>query len=133
MANLLRNAIITPDGTFLQSWSRHDIQFHKDKTNGKRYMVDGGLSYLRRSANGDEVEASVYDDQPHERARNFAKWGTYGKTGQEKLKFITVAEMETDHIAAVLDECEPAPGIKNVMMNEIKGRMAGKLERVVIK
>lgn len=131
MANLLRNAIITPDGTLLQSWTRHDIQFHEDKVSGKKYMVDGGLSYLRRSANGDEVEASVYDDQPHERARNFARWGTYGKTGQEKLKFISVAEMETSHIEAVLDECYPAPGIANVMENELKARKAGKMKRLI--
>ena len=65
MISLIRNAIKTPDGTILESTHRHDYKEHTD-ANGKTYMVDGGLEYVRCSAHGDEVHLSLYDDEPHD-------------------------------------------------------------------
>jgi len=48
--NILRNAIETPDGTFLHSKHTHDYKEYKDK-NGEFYMVDGGNMYFRGSVN----------------------------------------------------------------------------------
>jgi len=101
MSNLIRNAIQTPDGTILESFSRHDYKEYTD-SNGKTYMVDGGLDYLRRNVHHDQVDLSLYDDQPHEVQREVLKWGTYGINGDQPLQYKTIAKMETGHLEAVL-------------------------------
>lgn len=118
---LIRNAIQTPDGTILQSRHRHDYVTHTDK-NGKTYMVDGGLDYVRRSANGDEIDLCLYDDEPHEVQREVVTWGTYGKDGNQPLQYKAIKDMETDHIKAVLNECRPSPVIKECMEKELEYR-----------
>ena len=51
--SILSNRMRTPDGTILESKHRHDYVTHLD-ANGREYMLDGGLDYVRGSANGDE-------------------------------------------------------------------------------
>ena len=100
--NLILNAMRTPDGTVLQSRHRHDFITHTDE-NGKSYMVDGGLDYIRRSVHEDQVDLSLYDDQPHEVQRVVLTWGTYGINGDQPLSYIRIADMETGHLKAVLE------------------------------
>lgn len=119
--NLISNSLVTPDGTIITSKSRHDYVTHTDK-NGKEYMVDGGLDYLRRSAHGDERDASAYDDAPHELQRVLLEWGTYGKGGKEALRYVPIREMSTAHIKAVLRNCSPTAVIKNCMEKELRHR-----------
>lgn len=132
--NLIRNAIKTPDGTILESFHRHDYKTHTD-ANGKEYMVDGGLDYVRRSAWGDEIDLCVYVGQEgedgydaveveaHEVRRNILKWGSYGINGDQPLTFKTIARMECDHIRNVLDYCKNVdPIIKDCMIQELKYR-----------
>jgi hypothetical protein len=59
-AKLIKNCLETPDGTILQSRHRHDYHEYTD-ANGKNYMIDGGLSYVRCSAHGDEIHHHVWD------------------------------------------------------------------------
>lgn len=118
---LIYNAIRTPDGTILDSKHRHDYRTYLDK-NGKTYMVDGGLDYQRRSNNGDEVDMSLYDDQPHSTQRQVLRWGTYGKNGDQPVNYKTIAEMETDHLEAVLRECRPMYVLRVCMTEELKRR-----------
>mgnify|MGYP006148127103 FL=1 len=118
---LIRNAIRTPDGTVLETFARHDYKCYKD-ANGKEYIVDGGLEYIRRTIHEDQVDLSLYDDEPHEIQRDVMRWGTYGIDGTGALTFKKISEMETAHLEAVLDKCSPKPVIMNCMIEELKTR-----------
>lgn len=122
MSKLLYNALRTPDGTILESRNRHDYKTHTDK-NGKTYMVDGGLDYIRRNVHGDQVDLSVYDDDSHELIRKVLTWGSYGKNGDQPLTYIKLMDMETDHIQACLDNVPNMyPQIRVAMKNELEFR-----------
>lgn len=102
MRNLLVSAIITPDGTRLESRHRHDYKTHTD-ANGEEYMIDGGLDYVRRSVNKERaVDAFVYSDDTHEVIRESFKWGTYGKYGEQPLEMKLLKSLDTEHIEAIL-------------------------------
>lgn len=123
--NILNSRMRTPDGTILESKHRHDHVTHLD-ANGKEYMLDGGLSYVRSSANGDEEMLTVFDDAPHEILRDCVEWGTYGPEGNQTLTYIKISEMSSDH----LRKCVFAKGmmirasIKQTMRNELEYRDA---------
>jgi len=115
---LVVNALITPDGTRLQSYSHHDYKEYVD-ANGKTYMVDGGLSYQRRSANGDEIDDSLflYEDE-FAVIREQVTWGTYGKHGDQPLRCVPVSEMSNDHINALIDYQHVHPALREVFLME---------------
>ena len=103
MRNLLVNAIITPDGTRLESLHRHDYKTHTD-ANGEEYMLDGGLDYVKRSVNKERaVDAFVHDDDTHEVIREAFKWGTYGKNGDQPLEMKLLKSLDIEHIEAILE------------------------------
>lgn len=122
MKTLVYNAIRTPDGTVLESRHCHDYVTHVDK-NGKEYILDGGLDYVRRSINGDEVLLQVYMEDGHEKVREFLKWGTRGIKGDEPLRYIPLKDMTTDHIQACLDtQSSMRPCVRESMETELKYR-----------
>ena len=121
MNSLIRNAMQTPDGTILESTHRHDYKTHTD-ANGKEYMVDGGLDYLRRSIHDDQIDLSEYDDAPHERQRELLTWGTYGINGDQPLQYKTIAEMETGHLEAVIEMGGVCPIRRACMQKELELR-----------
>lgn len=88
-------------GEELESRHRHDYRTCNCE---QQTMVDGGIDYGRYGGvNLDLVELCyVYDDEPHEKLRNVATWGTFGKTGEDPLRFVRIAEMSNDHIDAIL-------------------------------
>ena len=97
--SLLRNGVITPDGTRLLSLHRHDYRTHKDSVTGETYMVDGGLSYIRRNLNKIPAEEiNLYEDEPHEKLRMEVRWGTYGKDGDDPLRYVRVCDMSNAHV-----------------------------------
>lgn len=125
---ILRNAIQTPDGTVLVSRHRHDYVEHVDK-NGHTYMVDGGLSYLRRNVVKDApyTELSVYDDGTHETRRATLEWGrNYNKEGKElsKTEYVLIKEMDSDHINKILNRNDLLISAlyREVLENELKYR-----------
>ena len=96
---LLANRIITPDGTLLQSYHRHDYKTYIDE-NGKEYMIDGGLEYQRCNIHDDAPyqDASVYDIDPHEEIRAAFHWGCRGKDGRSPIEFRPVCSLSNLHI-----------------------------------
>ena len=100
---ILANAMITPDGNVLQSFSRHDCKAYTDK-NGFTYMVDGGLGWYQRTSNDGQAKQIVIDsDDHHSIIREWFSWGSYGNNGKEVKKLIKLKDMELDHINAILD------------------------------
>jgi hypothetical protein len=121
---IIYSALRTPDGTVIESNHRHDYKEYAD-ANGKTYMIDGGLDYIRASANGDEVFLTVYSDGPHDDIREFMKWGTRGKDGKQPLRYVALKDMDTDHIQACLDtQWQMRPEVRVIMQNELKYRSA---------
>jgi len=122
MSTIIRNALRTPDGTIIRSRHRHDYVTHTD-ANGKEYMVDGGNDYIRRSANGDEEDMVVTTEDSFEVVRQACDWGTYGINGDQPLRYVTVAEMETAHIESILLNVKFInPAIKTTMEHELEYR-----------
>ena len=106
MSELVRNALKTPDGTIIESRHRHDFVTYIDK-------------------NGDEEDMCVTTEDSFEKVRHVCSWGTYGINGDQPLQYKAIAEMDTDHIEAVLQTVKHIrPMIKTVMQNELKFRQA---------
>lgn len=103
---IIANAILTPDGTYLRSYNRHDYKIHIDDETGEIYMVDGGTDYLRRSVNTTPAtDCSVHLSDSFEMIRQAFVWKSYGKN-MEHLPhgiYIELYNMETDHIRAILE------------------------------
>lgn len=120
---IIRNRIRTPDGTILESRHRHDYVSYTD-ANGETYMTDGGTSYFRRSMNSEPYEdLSVTLEDGHELVRWNLLWGTYGKDGKQPLKLVCLADMDTDHIQACLDNVpNMIPAFRTAMGNELEYR-----------
>ena len=104
MSQLVRNSIITPDGTVLVSQHQHDFVIHEDK-NGKKYGIDGGISGYGRLV-GDMADCTdnrVYADDDFEIVREAMTWGTRGPDGDQPLTYVFLKDMESSHIQAILD------------------------------
>ena len=119
---LLHNALQTPDGTIIESRHRHDYKEYTD-ANGKTYMIDGGLDYVRCSVHGDENNMCVWDDDPYDKIREAVDWGTFGINGDQPLSYVKLCDMSTAHIEAVLKNVPRLePAIKIAMKNELEYR-----------
>ena len=121
--SILNNRMETPDGTILESKHRHDYVTHLD-ANGKEYMLDGGLDYVRSSANGDEEFLTICSDDPHEIIRVLVQWGPYGKRGDDPYKEIKIADLDPYHLRAILDTQQKTmrPALVKVMQDEVEYR-----------
>ncbi len=117
---LLHNSLQTPDGTVLVSRSRHDYNEYTD-ANGKLYMIDGGLDYVRCSAHGDEVHLTVWSDNSHETIRERVEWGTYGPNGDQPLTYVKIKDMTTDHLEACV-RTQPGAKMFDVFVTELTYR-----------
>lgn len=124
MKNLLCNSLTTPDGTVLHSYHRHDYKEHIDSVTGELYIIDGGLEYLRTSINTvPATYTTIYTDDPHDIIRETFVWGTYGKKGDQPLKYVTLMELTDNHIDAIIETQKNLRDyIKQVFLNEIEYR-----------
>lgn len=110
MPQILYNAIMTPDGTILQSKSLHDFVSHEDEVSGEIYFADGGLVYLKRSVNKvPAVELSLTTDDPHDVVRQRFSWGTYGVDGKQQKKYVKLKDLTDKHISNILRTQQQLP------------------------
>jgi len=124
MTRILRNALQTPDGTILESKTRHDYKEYED-ANGWVYIVDGGLDYSRRmiNRNAPETDLTLTEDDSHDDLRKFVTWGTYGISGDQPLFYIAIADMSDGHLQAVLDtQKNMYPQVRDLMQDELEYR-----------
>lgn len=126
---LILNRIRTPDGTVLTSYYTHDYKTYVDK-NGYEYMVDGGLSYLRRNECPEpHEELSVYSDAEFEIVRQAFHWGTYGKDGTQPLTHIKLSEMSDSHIDVILKtQKNISQSIRELFVKELTYRDFNKIK-----
>ena len=117
---LVYNAIRTPDGTVLVSYNRHDYKTYID-ANGHEYMVDGGLDYCRRNVveEAPAEELTVHFSAGHDKVREVLSWGTRGISGHEPLRYVTLCDMDTDHIKAILMNYALSPKYKQSYETEL--------------
>ena len=109
----------TPDGTILVSSYRHCSVSHTDK-NGEVYTLDGGLAYVRCSANKEPmVDVSLYTTTCHSILREHITWGSYGKEGRDPLTFFPVKDLSTEHIEAILRTQNIVQALTDIFNNEL--------------
>lgn len=99
---LIQNAIRTPDGTILDSRSRHDYKSYVDTINGQTYMVDGGLDYIRRSI-GLVEDLTLHDDDPHEVIREKLLRGTRGKDGKGEFRQVLLKDIDDEWLNNIIE------------------------------
>ncbi len=108
-------------GDVIVSSYTHDYK----KCSCGKVSVDGGTSYLKRGFQvaTDYEEMSLFDDAPFEEIRKNLRWGTRGKSGTDKLKFVPVCEMSNEHLTKILrDERQGAGWVRDIFIEELKYR-----------
>lgn len=120
--HIVANILITPDGTRMQSYHRHDYKTYTDK-NGKEYMIDGGTDYVRSSANGDEVYMTITNEDSWILIRENFHWGTRGKNGKQPLQWKPLKSLDSEHIEAILDTQDHIPEwMRDIFQHELEFR-----------
>lgn len=105
----------------LTSEHRHD---YKTCDCPNHTMIDGGLDYVRYGGvNMDlvKIETEFLSGDFMERRKTIT-WGSYGREGNQPLRYIPVCEMTNDHLEAVLDNCRPMHYIQECMKQELQYR-----------
>jgi hypothetical protein len=127
---IICNAIITPDGTYLRSYHRHDYKEHLDKLTGEVFIVDGGTDYLRRSINTTPATSmDVYLSDPFKAIREAFVWKSYGKNGEHIPHgiYISLQDMTDEHLNAILDTQYHIKGtyVEDLIKQELAYRKEG--------
>ena len=105
--SLLQNAIFWPAANlYIKSSHRHDYTGHSMVIAGVKtdLFLDGGLDYRRVVSSGNPVyqDFSLWEDSPFDMVAERFLWGTYGKNGDQPLRWVPLKECETDHLQAIL-------------------------------
>jgi hypothetical protein len=112
----------------LRSYNRHDYK----TCSCKGSAIDGGTAYQRSM--GSLVDTSlVLEDHPdnlklhHALIREEFCWGSRGVKCNQPLKYITLKDMTTDHIEAILRTQDHIKGAAtfSFFMNELEYRAGG--------
>ena len=98
VANMMR----CPDGTILQSKHRHDYVDHTDE-NGVYYFLDGGLSYVRYSGNGELL--TIYNTDNISIIRENMYWGRNydeNKNLLDETQWVKIKDITDSHLDALI-------------------------------
>lgn len=99
---LVYSALVTPDGTLLESLHRLDYREHFDK-NKKKYYLNGGLDFAIASNWGDEKFIRVYADEDYERVRQYAFRICRGEDGNRgPFVRVILAKLTDIHLESVI-------------------------------
>ena len=101
---VLSTATCKKCGDVLISRHRHDYVMCgcDNKT-----MLDGGTEYQRfggKVLKYVDLSGTIYLSDGFEKCRTAPIWGSYGKDGTEPVKYMSVAEMSTEHLGSVIKE-----------------------------
>lgn len=101
---IYQNAVfIKSTGKFYISRNVHDFVSFKTK-NGEGF-IDGGKEYLRSSVISQDDDIEDYclaEGDSFDEICLRLLWGTYGITGKDPLKYVPIASLEKQHLAAIL-------------------------------
>ena len=121
---VLSTATCKKCGDVLISRYRHDYVMC---TCDNKTMLDGGTDYQRYGGvdlSLIDLSGTVYLTDGFEKCRTAPIWGSYGKDGDQPLKFMSVSEMETEHLEAVIKELghRIEKWRLNLMLQELENR-----------
>lgn len=105
--SLIQNAVYWPIANlYIKSTHQHDYTGHSVVISGVKtdLFLDGGLDYRRVVSSGNPVykDFSLYTDSPFELVVERLLWGSYGKNGDQPLRWVPLKECETEHLQAIL-------------------------------
>lgn len=109
-------------GETIESHHRHDYQTCGCENEA---TVDGGLDYIRYGAKDmTKITKITYNHlDPHDLLRCFVSWGTYGKKGDEPLRYVPVKDMSDEHIRNILNvNHQGSAWMRNILKNELDYR-----------
>ncbi len=125
MRKLLTNKWKTPDGVILWSKYRHDYQTHTDKE-GRFFMCDGGVDYIKTSNSELMTDLCVYDDGKFSTHRENFLWG---KRNKELIEHIPIKDLEFEHIWNILlTQHQISKEYRRCFEDELLFRMEEKVE-----
>lgn len=116
--SIIQNAIKITENkniTYLVSSHVHDFNTYTFK-DGKEISIDGGRNYIKRAGDilninhnqfletpeSKYVEWSLDDSQDFDLIKERLLWGSRGKTGREKLKYLPIKELELGHLKDII-------------------------------
>lgn len=134
MSKIIQNAIrIIDQDIILVSSSVHDY-VEKDG-----YMVDGGTDY-QRYGYPDDMQDNIenlilYDTDSFDTIKSKLVWGTYGKDGKQKLKWIKLINAEIDHLEAIVRQKHISDLRRQIIIDIIENKKlierGNKIKRIV--
>ena len=92
-------------------WSKHVRDFVTCECG--TVSIDGGISEYSWKYGGDNLEnISIYSNEPYSKLRHYILRGSRGKYGNEPLKYITLAQMNDEHLLNTIKFMEDTDWVK---------------------
>lgn len=138
---IIQNALKITEGkkvTYIKSLHTHDFVCYTFK-NGGDVFTDGGCSYIRRGGTEDipknvKVEDwSLTESDSYDTIKERLVWGTYGKKGNRKLKYVPLTKLTKSHLENILKDYSGKglhPLYEQVINDILNNDMVAELKKV---